>query len=136
MPTVVQNVSLLCDDIRTETGQKVSIMGVYGREIRVKGSEAHIPRLSIYKRLESDDNRTYSALLDVLGPTGKSVLGKAPPEMKDLSLRKEVNFGVGVGPLHLKEAGEYTVRLTLRTPDSPDLMLDHKFVLVLNHDAS
>lgn len=133
MTAISESTSILCDDIRTETGNKVSLMGVYGREIRVAGTEAVLPRLNLYKRLSATNPLQCSALLDLIGPDEKSVLPHTPPRLDDIKLSGEVNLGLGVGPLRLKDAGEYNMRLTLESPGIPDLVLNHHFVLTLNH---
>lgn len=43
-------ITLVCDDIRTEVGNKVSIMGIYDEAMLVASLPAILPRLSLFQR--------------------------------------------------------------------------------------
>lgn len=133
MAAITEILSILCDDIRTETGNKVSLMGVYGREIRVAGAEAVIPRLSLYVRLSAAQPIQCSATLDVIGPGGASILGHAPPQLDNVKVSGEVNIGLGVGPLRLSTAGDHKMRLSLQSDSAGAFVFEHRFLLTLNH---
>jgi len=42
--------TLICDDLRSEVGQKVSLMGVYNEEITLSAIPSRLPKLSIFQR--------------------------------------------------------------------------------------
>jgi len=86
---------ILCDDVRHETGNKLSLMGIYGRELVVSAIPAMMPHLCLVVMLE-DIVRPFKEIKAKVMLPGSDPLGITIP-----------------GPARLLEGGNHTVIVAL-----------------------
>ncbi len=110
------NFTLICDDIREEVGNKISMMGVYAKDIFVPKFPFTFPKLCFvinYENIKGGD--IFSAeLLDPSGNRiGKKVKGGPPEHIKGYT---RFQFHMIISPVTAKEEGNYKL-ITLINDD-------------------
>lgn len=118
--------TIYCDDIRYETGNKVSLMGMYqGGELHVQSLPATLAKLCAVVRVVTGKNEPFKRLT-IKAKLGDRVLGELayPPEMLEDAERQaqameSENGSVSLvahmafAPVHLSEEG--VLRVTAET---------------------
>lgn len=111
---------VLCDEIRQEIGNKISLMGVYsGGDLIVpkKDDKKHVvASLSFFFGFTNGEG-IFEGKFVIKDPTGKVILTNPIKELKK-EKDKGMNFVAAVKPFHLT-IGKYTVSLWLD---------DHEFI--------
>lgn len=120
--------SLFCDDIRYEHGNKLTFVGCYGPEMLISGPmPAMLPRLGIFVQLRlpagisspskihvyfpdsSDDKPAYS--MDIAAPSVDSVRKSQMPLPSDLVPMMASNVPILLGPVIISKEGLIKVRV-------------------------
>jgi hypothetical protein len=105
--------SLLCDDIRLEQGNKVSLMGLYSKGLIVEQVPCTMARLCLYQQLEElSDGK--NVLVQLKGP---KLSVKA--EIKIEKSVESLNLRVVFGPVHFEEEGDYRFETYIDNSDEP-----------------
>ncbi len=105
--------AIICDDIRQEISNKVSYIGIYGKDIFVSKIPFTFPKLCFsisYKDLKTEDSFSIE-LIDPSGkPLGKTINGIVPGELKDV-----ITFHMFAifSPLVIKQEGSYKLVITI-----------------------
>ncbi len=124
MKIAKKTITILCDDIRMETGNKFSIMGVYPRDVLFKSLPAILPKLSLVIMLE-----------DITKLFTKFEMTLKCPEMdpaiftydapKDIELGGQSTLLMSVSPFKVKIPGKATFEITFPEEKKPSIV--HEF---------
>jgi hypothetical protein len=110
--------TLICDDIRQEINNKLSLIGVYGYRIYVKEFPYTFGKFCAYQSFRGGRGK-FTATIVFVDSEGKEMT-RSPEMPLDIShddqLRRMV-FAVGVGPLKFDKPGTYEIRTALNGKD-------------------
>jgi hypothetical protein len=102
---------LLCDDIRQETGNKMSIMGLFGKTILCKTLPTFLRQLGIVVQLEKLKKNIEKIYISVKIPGDKDIknplIVKIPPPNTD----ELVSVAILLGGIKLTQHGKCVVEL-------------------------
>ncbi len=104
---------IICDDIRQEISNKISFIGIYGKDIFVSKIPFTFPKLCFaihYKDIKAEDSFSIE-LIDPSGKRlGKTINGSVPGEHKG-----NINFHLFAifSPLIIKQEGSYKLAITI-----------------------
>lgn len=119
---------VLCDDIRDETGNKKSLMGVYSNNVIFKSVPATLPRICLYITLR-EIKRTFKSI------HVKTKFPKTKPQSFDLKglppnkLGQTVSMGVIISPFKVEVPGN--ARFEIRFDDDEKPSLIYKFTILV-----
>jgi hypothetical protein len=103
-------VTIICDDIRAETGHKYSLMGLYDEAIVVESVPGRIAKLCMYQRWAEVTKFPSSFRVEIKGSAlGGKIFNvePLPADVKDYDpARTKAQLMVVVAPLDLITAGE------------------------------
>jgi hypothetical protein len=109
---------ILCEEIRQESGNKVSLLGVLAGGIVIDTHQPEesednytLPQLCFYFNFR-DGEGSYKAQLEILDPKGTIIIENDIGELKKKPL-SSMTFYATCRPFHINTFGEYTARLTL-----------------------
>lgn len=119
-PTREQTIFLVCEDIRQEVGDKISLQGVFGgRTIQLDdsaapltaGSESIIPSLSFYICFH-DGEGEYVSEFQIINPDGKNLLETHDTKRKMIIGNYGANYIFRITPFPIK-IGKYEIVVLL-----------------------
>ena len=119
--------SIVCDDIRIEQGNKVSLMGIYTDGILVSQLPFVFPKLCLAQQFE-DDMESHELTVVLVGPKLKK---EAKLQSKERT-KEVVSIFIGFGGVRVFEEGDYRFE-TFRDGASEPL-ITRKFFIRLNPD--
>jgi hypothetical protein len=106
----------ICDDVRSEQGNKITLVGYYGQSMNLGVLPAALPKLCFFSQFDSLEGATaFSAR--ILGPSGQVLLEMSnspvarPPatlEMIPIAFRHRI-LVFQIAPMVFNEQGEYRV---------------------------
>jgi hypothetical protein len=121
------NFIMICDDIREEVGNKMSMMGIYQKDIYVPRFPFTFPKLCFvvnYENVKGGD--TFG--IELFGPSnkqlGKSIMGVAPKNIKGYA---GFQIHAVYSPLKVEKEGEY--KLTIMVNDDKKGKKESKFAI-------
>ena len=118
--------SILCDDIRLEQGNKVSLMGLYSNGLIVAQVPITMPKLCLYQQLE-ETNDVKNILVHLKGP---KLSVKADLKVKRST--ENINLRVVFGPLQFEEEGDYRFETYIDHSNEPTIT--KKFFIKVRED--
>jgi hypothetical protein len=110
--------TLICDDIRQEVNNKLSLIGVYGDKIYVKDFPYTFGKFCAYQSFRGGRGK-FTATILFVDSEGKE-LTRSPEIPLDIphdEKPRRVVFAVGVGSLKFDKAGTYEIRTALNGKD-------------------
>lgn len=127
MKTAKQINSILCDDIREEKGNKLSLMGMYGGDVIVNDFPSILPKLCLFVQLIQLQTLLSKEInVTVHAPqTSEIKMTLAPPNAK---IGHNVILGIQITPFRFNAPGEALIEL--REANSKGPFLTHKFNIV------
>jgi hypothetical protein len=119
-------VTIICDDIRTETGHKFSLMGLYDEVIIVESVPARIAKLCMYQKwTEVPELLSFSVEIKGSALGGKIVTMEPRPDVKDYDpARTKAQIMVALVPFDLITEGE--VQFVTYLGDKSQPIYSHK----------
>tara|TARA_R110001592_G_scaffold294808_2_gene564653 strand:+ start:82 stop:495 length:414 start_codon:yes stop_codon:yes gene_type:complete len=107
--------SIICDDIRHEVGDKISLMGCYSGVMYVNAFPASLPKLGAYTRISTDYNDLIKSL-SVRFYFGKKLLGQINGDLSEIKPEKigdksTYQLAMVCGPIKLEQPGELRVEI-------------------------
>jgi hypothetical protein len=118
--------TVLCDDIRKETGNKVSLMGVYSKDIILPAVPAILPKLCLFVMLEGVEREIPSLNVKIILPASDPVeLTMTTPAGQKVP--QNMNMGIEISPFRINKVGE--ARIEIRFPNERKPIITHKFML-------
>ena len=120
--------AIICDDIREEVGNKLSYIGIYGRDIFVPNIPFNFPKLCViitYKDIKIDDSFSFK----IIDPSGK-MLGKAI-NVTITSGEKDYNRISILGrfiPLTINQEGLHKLEIMINDDENRKRVIDFKII--------
>jgi len=118
--------TILCDDIRQEMGNKISLMGTYGKDVIVPSIPFIFPKLCLL--LIAKEVQIEIPCLKVIVTIPKSdpiILDIPAPPIK--KKRQDIQIGITIAPLNIKSEGEATIDIFQK--GEPKSFISHRFHL-------
>jgi hypothetical protein len=106
--------SIICDDIRYERGNKISLMGIYTGGIVVARLPLTLIKLCLFQHIE-DARDVKTIRIEIRGPKLHQKLEVASDDPSKSKLRISVTFGA----VHLQEEGDYRIETYLDASKTP-----------------
>lgn len=122
-PGLREKHSILCDDVRSEVGNKPSYMGVYTGAMLLPELPFQHPRLFIAKSFAGGEP-SYTVGLKFVDPGGASILNGTIPLHH---AGEEFGVIVNLGSIRFERAGSYELLLTLIDPKGQESVFSHEF---------
>lgn len=119
--------AILCDDIRQELGGKVSLMGIYGRDLVVPDIPFMLPKLCLWISIKEIKNDLGQMKVVITSPASEplSIILPPPPRQK---LSKDIQLGMAFAPLNIKGEGMATIEVFQNDEDIPFFL--HNFNII------
>ena len=104
--------AIICDDIRQEISNKLSFIGIYGKDIFVSKIPFTFPKLCfaiLYKDIEAEDSFSVELIEPSGKPLGKTINGSVPKEIKG-----NIYFNIFAifSPLTIRQEGSHKLVIT------------------------
>jgi hypothetical protein len=109
----------VCDDVRAEVSGKTTIVGIYGRAVRIANLPSTLPKLCFVAQFDSSFIQAQASAVRtrLSGPSGSVIfetpqVNLPPPAREDPMIPnqyREARLIFQVAPMILNEAGVYTV---------------------------
>ena len=109
----------MCDDLRNEVGGKMSLMGVYGRDIIIAKIPAVLPTFHFVIMLEDIQIIFTEMYINLYMPTETNPTSfnyPAPPNIKKGS---DINLVIGLAPFKINGAGDCRIDLAIKKDGDP-----------------
>lgn len=129
-------ITILCDDIRDEEGNKRSLMGVYPRDYVVPKVDILVPKLCLAVFVNGIKDLIPQIKVTFYNPGFDPAVMhmKAPPLPDVKSGEKNFNLGIIISPFRIKECGEARFELDFGIKGSPKVI--HRFTIKTPNEAS
>jgi hypothetical protein len=118
--------TILCDDIRQEMGNKISLMGTYGKDVIVPSIPFVFPKLCLL--VIAKEVQIEIPWLKVIVTTPKSdpiILDIPAPPVKNMG--EDIQIGITIAPLNIKSEGKATIDISQKGESKP--FISHRFYL-------
>lgn len=118
---MLHQVTIICDDIREEMGNKLSLMGLYDESILVDSIPARLAKLCMFQRWTELDPPPERVKIELRGDAiGKTFVAtaEASPEKFDKS-KSRAQLLIRFAPVDLTSEGTLEFRTFLANSDSP-----------------
>lgn len=135
MPTLVD--TIICENIRQEANNKVSLLGVFGDEVLVPHFPHQFPSLAVFQRWTlSDEEYRRGAVtfrIELRPPQGDSIVLPDNATPLNPASAHSVNIAIQLGGLPVTNKGTFSVvtffdnheahvhRFTIRTPSRSEI---------------
>jgi hypothetical protein len=118
--------TILCDDIRQELGNKISLMGIYGKEIIVPSIPFTLPKLCLLLIAKEVQLEIHDLRVNVTIPQNEPITLNlpAPPNQK---IPQDIQIGIAIAPLNINGEGEAKIEIFQKTESKP--FISHCFNL-------
>lgn len=103
---------IVCDDVRDEVGNKVSLMGVYAENITVPALPAMVRQICFVAMLKGIKKAITHVEATMTVPGGEPAMFKLPAPPNQLNLTS-FNIVVAISPIRIKEEGDLTWEIVL-----------------------
>src|ERR1700736_4688449 len=115
-------ITIICDDIRQETGQKISLMGIYDDSLVVKLLPARLPKLCFFQRWAESNLKPNDEIR--LQISGSALISSIPMLCKIQAAHfnpeaTKAQILLAIAPLDLARAGEIEFLTYLSDSDEP-----------------
>jgi hypothetical protein len=119
--------TILCDDIRQEIGNKISLMGIYGRDIVVPQIPFVFPKLCLFLMAKEVPCEINDLKIIITVPQSDPITLDlpAPPNQK---IPQDIHVGITISPLTLNGEGKAKIEI-FRTKERKPI-ISHLFNIV------
>ena len=93
--------TILCDDVRQEVGGKMSLMGIYSKDIIVNKVPAILPFINLVVMFEDIKEPFANLFVSVITPKSEPVQVSYPPP-SNIEKGKDINIIIGLSPFSLR----------------------------------
>jgi len=116
----------LCDDIRQEVGNKVSLMGIYGKDVILPEIPFIFPKLCLLLSAKEVKRVINDLKVVIITPQNEQITLDipAPPNQK---VPQDIQIGITMSPLNIKEEGEGKIEIFEKEESKP--FISHHFNL-------
>lgn len=115
---------MICDDVRNEVGNKLSLMGVYLKNIVVPAVPHTLKNFHIVIFLEGLKKRIKRFKLIFTPPSSTPVEISNDDSSLIKDERKNIHFVFGICPLTIENSGTATIKMFLDGNKEPDIEYD------------
>ncbi|MFO8083873.1 MAG: hypothetical protein R6U27_06090 [Desulfobacterales bacterium] len=124
--------TILCDDVRNEVGGKISLMGIYSKDIVVNKVPAILPFINLVVMFENITENFEKLFATIVMPKSDPIKVNypAPP---DLEKGKNVNLVLGLSPFKLNGTGK--AKFEIRFSKDEKASIVHDFSIKVNKQA-
>lgn len=121
--------TILCDDVRQEVGGKISLIGIYSKDIVLNKVPAILPVINLVVMFESIREPFSKIFVNLVMPKEDpiKVSHPAPPGMEK---GKDVNLVLGLAPFKLNNTGP--AKFEIRFNENKKASIVHKFFIKVN----
>lgn len=124
--------TVLCDDLREETGNKMSIMGAYADKMVFKELPALLPKLALAIFLEDLQKKIPGLRIKIKNPEMKPVeIDAASPPIHKIG--DNINIAFSVIPFRVKAPGDAAIEVFFGKDKRPSII--HRFKIELHGNA-
>jgi len=118
--------TILCDDVRQEVGGKMSLMGIYSKDIIVNKVPAILPFINLVVMFEDIKEPFANLFVSVITPKSEpiQVSYPAPP---GLEKGKDANIIIGLSPFRLNAIGP--AKFEIRFSKNEKARIIHRFLI-------
>jgi hypothetical protein len=110
--------TILCDDIRQEIGNKVSLMGIYGKDVLVAGIPFVFSKLCLWVTAKDVQHEIHGLKVVVNIPKSEQIILELP-EPAGNKKHQDVQIGMAIAPLKIESEGKATIDLFLKGESKP-----------------
>lgn len=121
--------TILCDDVRQEIGGKISLMGIYSKDIIVNKVPASLPFMNLVVMLEDIKEPFEKFFVSVITPKSDPINVNYPAPSK-IEKGENINLVVGFSPFKLNDAG--SAKFEIRFSESGKASIVHNFSIKTN----
>jgi hypothetical protein len=130
-------ITIICDDIRQESGRKISLMGMYDEAVVVKQIPVRLAKICIFQRwADSNLKPGEKVRLEVVGnaiPGPVAIECQADPEHFSRAATK-AQILVALAPFDILKGGE--IEFLTYLPDSEEVAHRHKLEVRIDPDLA
>ena len=116
--------TILCDDVRQEVGGKISLMGIYSKDIVVNKIPAILPFINLIVMFEDIKEPFDNILVSVIIPKSEPIQVSYPPP-PSLEKGKDINIIIGLSPFRLNATGP--AKFEIRFSENEKARIVHRF---------
>lgn len=121
--------TILCDDVRQETGRKISLMGIYSEDIIIKTVPYILPLMNLVLMLHNIQSDFKKLYITLYMPESKpSVFTFSPPS--DIKIGNNINIAIGITPFKIEHVGKAKFEIRLKEDEKP--IATHAFEIKTN----
>ncbi len=118
--------SILCDDVRRETGNKISLMGIYSKNFVVNEIPAFFPSIHLFIMFESMKVKFKEVNIKLISPKADPIVMKYPAP-KEIIIGEDLNIIIGISPFKINGEGLAKFEVTLLEYEKPTII--HEFLI-------
>jgi Family of unknown function (DUF6941) len=116
--------TILCDDVRQEIGEKMSLMGIYSKDIVVNKVPAILPFINLIVMFEDIKEPFDNIFVSLITPESEPIQVSYPPP-PGLEKGKDVNIIIGFSPFRLNAIGPAKFEIRFSKNEKPRIV--HRF---------
>ena len=121
--------TILCDDVRQEVGGKMSLMGIYSKDIVVNKVPAILPVINLVLMFEGIKEPFEQLLVTVVTPKSDPIKFSYPVP-PDMEKGENINLVLGLSPFKLNYAGK--AKFEIRFSEDEKASIVHHFSIKVN----
>ena len=124
--------TILCDDVRQEVGGKMSLMGIYSKDIVVNKVPTILPFINLVVMFE-DLKEPFEKLFVTIVLPKSDPIKVSYPAPNDIEKGKDVNLVLGLSPFKLNNIGK--AKFELRFSEDEKTSIVHHFSIKINEQV-
>lgn len=121
--------TILCDDVRQEVGGKMSLMGIYSKDIVVNKVPAILPFINLVVMFEDIKENFKKLFVTIIIPKSDPIKVSFPAP-SGIEKGKDVNVVLGLSPFKLNDTGE--AKFEIRFSEDEKASIVHHFSIKVN----
>lgn len=119
--------TIICDDVRNEVGSKMSLMGVYGKDIVINQTPAVLPSLYFVIMLENVQVVFKELYINLYMPTETNPISVNYPAPTNIEKGRDINLVIGLAPFKINSAGDCRFDLAIKKDADP--LISYSFTI-------
>lgn len=117
---IAKNVKIIiCDDVRNELAGKISLMGIYSKDIFIQETPTVLPIIYFVIMLEDLQLSFRDIYLSLTLPAEPKPMTATYPAPSNLKIGSEVNLVIGYAPFKISGFGDCTFDVSFKKDEKP-----------------